>query len=291
MRIGLNEGCIVYSSNLETDLQLADEAGFDDLELRTDRLRQYLECHTVNELRRFFDTHRLRPNAIGGTYVYREFLSTSDDPARGDRLLSEIRFALQTGQAVGSETIIVVPPMNPETDGEIPYGHSFRDTMQFLPSMLRKLSDMAAAYRMKIGLELVGSPRCSVRTVEQGLQILQATGRRNIGLTLDAFNLFLYDKSNDFSSISSVPGDQIFIVHINDAEAVPLETLRQANRTYCGRGIIDLDNFLQHVKKTGYNGAVSIEFFEKQESCVPPELVVQTCFRTTREVMARNGVL
>ena len=80
MKIGLNQGCIVLSSDLETDLLLAESAGFDYLELRTDRIRSYLQKHTLEDLRTFFDSHHLKPHAIGGTYVYREFLSSMDNP-------------------------------------------------------------------------------------------------------------------------------------------------------------------------------------------------------------------
>ena len=49
MKIGLNQGCIVLSSDLETDLLLAESAGFDYLELRTDRIRSYLQKHTLED--------------------------------------------------------------------------------------------------------------------------------------------------------------------------------------------------------------------------------------------------
>lgn len=291
MKIGLNQGCIVLSSDLETDLLLAESAGFDYLELRTDRIRSYLQKHTLEDLRTFFDSHHLKPHAIGGTYVYREFLSSMDNPEQQEALLKDIRFAFEAGRAVGSDCIIVVPPMNPEVQGEIPYGYSFDDTLNLFLPMLQKLSDLAAEYGMKVGIELVGSVRCSVRTVAQGLQILQATGRSNIGLTLDAFNLYLYEKKSDFDAIASIPGDQIFIVHINDAPDVPPETLKQAHRTYCDAGVIDLDSFLLNLKKTGYDGMVSIEFFEQPGNTIPPDQVVEACYRTTRSAMARNGVV
>ena len=152
MKIGLNQGCIVLSSDLETDLLLAESAGFDYLELRTDRIRSYLQKHTLEDLRTFFDSHHLKPHAIGGTYVYREFLSSMDNPEQQEALLKDIRFAFEAGRAVGSDCIIVVPPMNPEVQGEIPYGYSFDDTLNLFPPMLQKLSDLAdgATYALTV---------------------------------------------------------------------------------------------------------------------------------------------
>ena len=36
---------------------------------------------------------------------------------------------------------------------------------------------------------------------------------------------------------------------------------------------------------------VSIEFFEQPGNTIPPDQVVEACYRTTRSAMARNGVV
>jgi 2-keto-myo-inositol isomerase len=58
--------------------------------------------------------------------------------------------------------------------------------------------------------------------------------------------------------------NKIFVVHINDAEDMPKEKLTDADRILPGLGVIPLRQFLQALKKTGYNHMASIELFRPE---------------------------
>lgn len=50
--------------------------------------------------------------------------------------------------------------------------------------MLTELSDIAEPYGVKIALEFVGHPQCTVNTFEQAYDIVNTVNRDNVGLVL-----------------------------------------------------------------------------------------------------------
>lgn len=290
MKVSYNEACTLNNSDLENDLILADRAGFSHIELRLDKLKEYLERRTVEDLKYFFETHQIRPHALNGIYVYADFLSDRDDPQRAEKLMDDIKFGCEICRAIGSRDMIMVPPVYSEEENRVytdPWDKILEDNVR----IFTKMGEFTAQYGIRIGIEIVGAPRSSVRTVEQCNEILKAVDRPNVGYTLDAFNLYLYEKSNDFSAIQTADKDKIFVVHINGGEDGPLEKLRQANRTFCNRGVMDVQNYLENISKTGYDGPVSIEFFRKDCWERPAWDVIKEAYETTKEVMQKTNTL
>lgn len=59
MKIGYNEGCAIKKSNLEMDLRFAEKYHYDYIEINLDKLKEYLETHTLNNLKQFFQKNHL----------------------------------------------------------------------------------------------------------------------------------------------------------------------------------------------------------------------------------------
>ncbi len=292
MKLSYNQGCTLWNSTLAQDLVLCEQAGYDYIELRIDKLREYLLTHTLDELKAFFAGHRIKPHSINGVYVYADFLGENDtDTERSRALMEDITFACRVAQAVGSPAIVVVPDMNRDEAENKAYDKPWKDIFRETVRIFTQLSDIAGPYGINIALELVGSKRCSVRTVEQAAKIINAVNRSNVGYTIDAFNLYLYNRFNDFSILKQLDPKKIFVVHINNSEDVPLESLRQAHRTFADCGPIDIRGYLSNLKEMGYDGMVSIEFFRPDCWEKPAEWVIQETYRTTREVLEKYGVL
>lgn len=291
MKLSYNEGCTLHNATLAQELVLCEAVGYDYIELRVDKLREYFLTNSLEDLKAFFAEHKIKPHAINGIYVYAEFLGPDDiDVVRSQTLLDDFLFACRIGQAIGSPAIVVVPDMNrDEVENKAydrPWDEVFRETVR----VFTRLSEFAAPYGINIAMELVGSKRCSVRTVEQAAEIVNAVNRPNVGYTIDAFNLYLYHKQNDFSILKQLDPKKIFVVHINNSEDVPLEVLRQAHRTFANSGAIDITGYLRNLRELGYDGMVSIEFFRPDCWEKPAKWVIGETFRTTREVLEKNGV-
>lgn len=290
MKTGYNQATARDCSTMEQDLALCEAAGFDYIELRLDMLQDYLTRHTVEDLAAFFKTSRIRPHAFNALYIYSELFSEQDDPARQAALMAEFKLGCETGKAIGSEYFIIVPPLQRDPNGG-PFIGNREDTYHNCVRILKKLSDMARPYNMKLCFELVGFERSSVRTVEEAVAIVQQVNRDNVGYVFDSYNIYLNGGTNNFSVMQQAEPEKIFAAHMMSADDVPAAQRGQDKRCFCGEGVVDTDNFLQTLKSMGYNGMVSVETFRPEYWQMQPEWVIQEAYRTTRACMEKNGCL
>lgn len=290
MFVSYNEACTLHNSDLEKDWIYAARAGFSYMELRLDKLDEYLETHTLEQLKQFISSGPMRPYALNGIYVYADFLSERDDTIRKEKLLGDIKRGCELCQALGVHDMVMVPPVYSEEEDRV-YTDPWEKILEDNVRIFSYLADFTEPYGMRIGMEIVGAPRSSVRTIEQCNEILLAVNKPNLGYTIDAFNLYLYGKSNDFSSLQKTLPGKIFIAHINGGDSGELKELRQSYRTFCDRGVMDVKNYLKNLQAAGYDGPVSIEFFRKDCWERPAEEVIGEAYETTKAVMEACGVI
>lgn len=288
MWISYNEACARDCSTLETDLQLCEQVGFDFIEIRFDMLTTYLKTHTIEELAAFFRTSRLRPHAFNALYLYPEFLGPRDDSQRQRALLEEFELACTVGEAIGSNYLIVVPPLQRDPNGG-PYVGEPEETFQNCVRILNDLGRRALDRGMNLCFELVGFDRSSVRDIPTADRIVRAVDLPNVGFVFDSYNLYLNGGCNDFSGIKQVKAEKIFAVHLMSGDDVPPGQRGQDKRCFCGSGAVDTDAFLKTLKQTGYNGMVSVETFRPEYWGKSPEWVIRTAYATTRDALEKNG--
>lgn len=289
MKIGFNESTAKGCSSLAKDLELCDKAGFDYIEIRLDMFRDYIATHKEQELKNFFADHNIKPHAINALYTYKELFSPDDTAARRDTLMEDFLLGCRTAQLVGAHEYIIVPPMS--TDPAVPYADTAENIRADCVRILRKLADIAGNYGVNLCFELVGTRKCSVRTIPLAIEIVEETGLSNVGYAFDPCNIFGYGKLNDFSGMAKADVNKIFAVHINDYDDVPEEKLTPAARCFCGEGVIDLVNYLSVLKKMEYKGMVSIETFRPSHYAMKPEDVISQAYATTRAMLEKAGCL
>ena len=61
-----------------------------------------------------------------------------------------------------------------------------------------------------------------------------------------------------------VDPEKLFILHLNDVEERPLESIEDAHRLLPGEGVIPLAGILEHLAGTGFDGLCSIELFRPE---------------------------
>lgn len=290
MKISYNEATAMNCSSLSRDLELCEAAGFDYIEIRLDMLKDYLKEHTVEELAAFFKTSRLKPHALNALYVYPEFLGAEDDEARGEALLAEFQQGLEAAGAIGSHYFIIVPPLQRDPEGG-PFAGTREDTFKNCVRILKKLGEMSNAYDVKLCFELVGFERSSVRTVEEADAIVRAVDMDNVGFVFDSYNIYLNGRTNDFSAMGQVQRSKIYAVHMMSGKDVPDEEMGQDKRCFPDEGVVDIGSFLENLKKTGYDGMVSIETFNPEYWKKDPKWVIDTAYKTARSMLEQYGCI
>ena len=286
MKTSYNEACGRDCSTLEQDLELCEQAGFDYIEIRLDLLRGYLQNHTLEQLRAFFDTSRLKPHAINAVYL-RQGMLPGEEISWEEPAMQDFKLACETCQAIGSRFVIVVPPLDPSGV----FTGDMDAAQQDCVRILKKLSALARPYGVRLCFELVGLRKSCVRDIGSVDRIVRAVDQDNVGFVFDSYNIYLNGRCNDFSGLRAVPPEKIFAVHLMSADDVPEDQMGQDKRCFPGRGVVDTDAFLQTLRACGYEGMVSVETFRPEYWAQSPRWVVENAYSSLRQALQANGCL
>ncbi|HBK67876.1 MAG TPA: isomerase [Firmicutes bacterium] len=250
MKICFNQATTMKNSNLEKDLRFCEQYGYELIEIRLDKLRDYLKNHTVEELAEFFKNNRIKPYAFNAL----EFITFRDE-AGYKQIKDDLKFLCEVGEKINCKKIVVVPTFDigAYTKSQIK-DESIR--------VLNELADTAENYGVKLAYEFVGYPNCSVNTFGQTYEIVKSLNRNSVGMVLDCFHF--HAMGSRIEDLQAADPDKIFIFHIDDAEDLPIGALRDDKRLWPGEGVIDLDLILKTLKEIGYDEMVSVELFRPE---------------------------
>ncbi|MCH3965800.1 MAG: sugar phosphate isomerase/epimerase [Clostridium sp.] len=251
MKICFNEATTMKKSTLEKDLELCEKHGYELIEIRTmDKLKEYLKNHSVDDLARFFETHRIKPFAFNALVFF-----NNRSVAEYQEIKKELQCMCEIGQKIGCKNIVVVPLVGEQ---------KFTKTQIKKSSVkvLNELADIADKYGIRLAIEFVGHPQCTINTFGQAYDIVKAVNRDNVGLVLDCFHF--HAMGSRIEDLQKADGSKIFILHIDDTEDFPIGSLVDEDRLWPGEGAIDLDSILSTLKKIGYSDMVSIEEFRPE---------------------------
>jgi 2-keto-myo-inositol isomerase len=185
---------------------------------------------------------------------------------------------LETAKKIGAPYIVAVPLVTEEKILK-------QDIKNSCVEVLTELSDLAKPYGVKIALEFVGHPQCTVNTFGQANDIVETVNRENVGLVLDCFHF--HAMGSDFEDLKKADGSNIFILHIDDTEDFPIGFLTDEDRVWPGLGAIDLDGILSILKEKSYSGAVSVELFRPEYYKLDAEEAIKTAKDTTIDVVSK----
>ncbi len=273
MKICFNQATTLQNSNLEKDLELCEKYGYNLIEIRLDKLRDYLNTHSIKELSDFFRTSRIKPFAFNAL----EFVTfRSERDYEG--IKRDLQFLCEVGEEINCRKIVVVPSFDV---GDYTKKHIKEESVR----VLNDLAETAEKYGSELAFEFVGYPNCSVNTFGQAYDIVKEVDRDNVGLVLDCFHF--HAMNSRIEDLRKADAGKIFIFHIDDAEDLPAGALRDHHRLWPGDGAIDLDLILKTLKEIGYNEMVSVELFRPEYWKWNAEETVKTGRTKTEEVVGR----
>jgi 2-keto-myo-inositol isomerase len=274
MKLCFNQATTLENSNLEKDLQLCEKHGYDFIEIRTmDKLPEYLEKKSLDELTNFFKNNHIKPLAFNALV----FFNNRSEEAQ-ESIIAEFKDMLEKGKKLGIQYIVAVPLVTEQKFLK-------EDIKKSCVEVLSELSDLAVPYGIKIAVEFVGHPQCTVNTFGQAYDIVEAVNRDNVGLVFDCFHF--HAMGSKLEDLQRADGSKIFILHIDDTEDFPIGFLTDDDRVWPGEGAIDLDTLLSTLKEIGYQGVVSVELFRPEYYKLEAEESIQTAKDTTISVVSK----
>lgn len=260
------------TSDIQTDVAATAHAGFKSLEIWASKLDTYFTTHSLSDLRDLLHQHAVEPLAINSI----EFIAF-----RGKdygKIQARSHQLGKIAQFIGCSIVVVVP--SPLPGREI----TWADVTAEYVRVLRDLSGIASTYGISLAFEPLGFGWCSVRTPRAAMEIIEAAGCDNIGLTLDAAHF--YASGGLMRELEMLDPNRILTFHLDDLEDAPMEAISDALRILPGQGVVPLGDICQRLKKIGYNGPCSIELFRPEYWYWDPQQVAVAAHQAATKILS-----
>lgn len=271
MKIALN-GATTMRADIESDIHVAQAAGFDFLEIWAAKLRNFLQRRTTSELNELLAKSGVPPLSINSI----EHITFREADAY-ESIKQQCEELSRIAAAIKCPFIVVVP-------GRIPNGGATRaEVINESVRVLRELCDIAVRHNAALAFEFLGQPDCSVPTLDLAHEIVRASDRPNLGLVIDSFHF--YAGGSTVEMIEALDPKLIYVFHINDAENLPREQLEDRHRLLPGLGILPLREMIAAFRKIGYDKVASIEIFRPQYWDLDPFELARDARTATERVL------
>jgi len=269
---------ITKYSNLLNDIDVAKHLGFDAMEIHTYKLDRYLEAG-YSELDLGVALSGVA--VIGAGHV-------ADVERQGqarEELFQEAERIFSLAKTVGARGVqILSGPI--DVQAVIDYaggmrggmysdllGLSTRELIHLAAKNVLVLADMANELDLLLYLEpLSWSP---INGLQNALQLIDATGRDNVKLVIDYWHCFTSGVRPD--DVAKLDKSLIFGVHVCDSlpydGGIPIETAMRDVPT--GQGVLNLKDWTEAVKATGYRSWWAAETFSRKMQQQPVNAVAR----------------
>ena len=246
----------IKTTPLELQIDLARRAGFRQIGLWLKDVEEaMLKGASLAEIRAHLDSAGLRVAEFC-------FLKGWQDADAGQlkEVLHQTHHVCEVSRQLGCDIVVTIPAAGP-------------GWLNGAPERFREVCRVAAGYDVKIALEFPGIA-AEIKDLRSANDLICAADCPNGGLVIDTFHFFLGgSKLEDFEDVAP---EKIFLVHVSDAMNLPMEKLRipHDNRTFPGEGIIDFVPIFRQLDRLHYNGAISLEIWNRQLHQTDPVEVI-----------------
>lgn len=268
MIIALNETATMHS-NLLTDIRIAKETGYQGIELMGSKLYQYLDTGlSVDSLLAHLDG--IQPVAIG-------YVQDIDrwKPEEKAALLDECEKMCSLAERLGIPMVQLLtgPRYTPDRAGTEytyrgPVGMSWPEIRKLTASNISILADIGTRHGISFYLEPLAWAELS--TLEQGLEVIDAAERDNVGMMVDFWHFWATGSTPE--QVANLDKKMIMGVHVCDGlPKAPGDywCLKQRD-VWTGQGCIPIKEWVDAVLSTGYDGWWACELFSKQHLEMDP---------------------
>jgi 2-keto-myo-inositol isomerase len=122
---------------------------------------------------------------------------------------------------------------------------------------LKTCAEVTAEYGINLALEF-NSRHPVIRTLENGMELVDAVNMKNCGILLDTYHL--HCSGGNGSSFKDVPVDRIITFQFSDAPPGPPSDSRQpVDRLPPGKGVAPFVDIFKTLMAMGYQGYMSYE--------------------------------
>ena len=234
---------VCLSGTLEEKMQACARAGFDGIEIfEQDLLVSPLSPQEIRDMAASLGL------SLDLYQPFRDFEGVSEEQLEDNLYRAEAKFRLMT--SLGMDLMLLCSNV----------GTATIDDDEVAASQLRRLGDLASRYGIRIAYEALAWGTF-VNDFEHAMRIVDLAAHPNIGTCLDSFHIL--SRGWDPAGIEKIPAEKIFFVQLADAPELTMDVLSWSRhyRVFPGEGAWELDKFMGHLVRSGYDGPVSLEIF------------------------------
>ncbi len=153
-------------------------------------------------------------------------------------------------QELGCDLLMICSNVSPDSLGGIE-----RAAADF-----HELGERAAKRGMRVAFEALSWGR-HIHDYRDSWEVVRRANHPAVGLVLDSFHILA--RGTDLSAIRSIPSDKIFLVQMADAPKLDMDYLSWSRHYRCspGQGDLPIDDFMDALGSTGFDGLLSLEIF------------------------------
>lgn len=250
-------------------LRIAREAGYNAVELRhVDFMRGRKAGMNEDAMVKLVRDAKLKVAVIG---TESGVLFETGDSLK--RLLDSLRYVCDKAKALDCDVIMVSPGQN------APGG------MDLAKQNLKTCAEITAEYGIKLALEF-NSRHPVIRTLENGMELVNAVNMKNCGLLLDTYHL--HCSGGNAATFRNVPVEQIITFQFSDAPpGPPSDTRMPVDRLPPGKGVAPFVDIFRTLIAMNYQGYMSYEAPNPAQWNRPADVVAREGVELVRALLAR----
>ncbi len=266
----LSLGRIGFKASFRESLDLAAKYGFESV----DPDLGYFAQLSDGELEKLLDEMRSQNLRLGDAGLPVDFRKDEATFSEGLAKLPAAAKVLQKAGVSRVSTYIL------SFNNDLTYFQNFRSHAY----RLRACAEILKDHEQQLGLEYVG-PRTSwrsmrhpfIHTLSEAKELIVAIGTGNVGVQLDTHHWFNAEEAQE--DILTLRNQDVVTVDLNDAPAgLTLDEQKDLSRELpAATGVIPVKDFLDGLRKIGYDGPVHAEPFNKALRALP---IGEACEKT-----------
>ena len=262
MKLSMNVTSAFFG-NVVNDIAVAKQAGFTGIELQNPKFDRYLAAG--------FSPESVLPLLDGIEVSGIGALQEMEDDAFREEAERLSRFGQLYGaptlqMCTGPVDVSVVKDFRAGTlhDGDLRYrgllGHGEKDIIEKTAERVGLAADIAADHGLGLFLEPLGW--APINSLPQALRILDLANRDNLGIVVDFWHFWVAGDTPE--DVARLDPSIIHAVHVCDGVPVPAGQVPDqavSRNVWTGGGSIPLQEWVDAVKATGYDGWYCSEIF------------------------------
>ena len=237
---------VCLSGALDEKLEAIARAGFKRVEIFENDLLSF--SGSPADVRRMIGDFGLSAITF---QPFRDFEGMPD--AKRERALLRAERKFDVMEALDCDLLLVCSNVSPDSLGGIDRA----------AADLRALGERAQKRGIRIAFEALAWGR-HINDYRDAWEAVRRADHPAVGLVLDSFHILA--RGTDLSAMRSIPRDRIFLVQVADAPRLDMDFLSWSRhfRNFPGQGDLPLDDFMDALDATGFDGLFSLEIFNDQ---------------------------